>query len=188
MARATAAEAAETGRRILAAATAQFAEHGYAEASVDDIATISGVTRGAVYHHYSSKPKLFAAVAEAQQQALSETIAQATVDAADDNALRLGSHAYLDAITQGAAVRVLLIDGPAVLSWEEWRRLDADGPVARLREGLALTGIDAEILEPLTAGLSGAMNEIALWLAEQTSDATASVRAHQALDRLLDSI
>ena len=54
MPRASAADAAETAHRILDVATAHFAEHGYAAASVDELARAAGVTRGAVYHHYTS--------------------------------------------------------------------------------------------------------------------------------------
>ncbi len=121
MARASAADAAETARRILETAASHFAAQGYGAASVDEIARASAVTRGAVYHHYTSKPLLFAAVTAEQQRIVADAIVTATADSTPDTALRDGSHAFLDAITRGAASRVLLIDGPAVLGWEEWR-------------------------------------------------------------------
>lgn len=88
MPRASAADAAETARRILETATAHFAEHGYASCSVDDLARAAGVTRGAVYHHYASKPGLFAAVATRQQQSVAEAIVAATRDSTPETALR----------------------------------------------------------------------------------------------------
>lgn len=188
MPRASAADAAETARRILDIATAHFAEHGYAAASVDEIARAAGVTRGAAYHHYSSKPLLFAAVAAAQQQSIAEAIVTATRGSAPDTALRDGSHAFLDAITRGAASRVLLVDGPAVLGWQEWRQLDAEGPERELRAGLREAGASPALLDPLTAALSGAMNELALWLAAHPDDVDARTRAHTALDGLLDAV
>ena len=188
MPRASAADAAETARRILEAATAHFAAHGYATASVDDIARAAGVTRGAVYHHYTSKPELFAAVASAQQQRVAGAIIAATADSGPDTVLRDGSHAYLDAITAGAAARILLIDGPAALGWAQWRRLDAEGPEQELRTGLHEAGTSPELLDPLTAALSGAMNELAAWLAAHPDDSAARARAHQTLDALLDTM
>jgi AcrR family transcriptional regulator len=188
MPRATAADAAETAGRILDTATARFAAEGYAAASVDDIARAAGVTRGAVYHHYGSKSGLFTAVAAAQQQSVATAIAEATTDSTPAAALRDGSHAFLDAITRGAAARVLLIDGLAVLGWEGWRALDAEGPEQELRAGLRDAGIPAALLDALTAALSGAMNELALWLASRTDDAAARRQAHRALDRLLDAV
>ncbi|WP_435743236.1 TetR/AcrR family transcriptional regulator [Microbacterium sp. PMB16] len=188
MPRASAADAAATAERILEVATSHFTEHGYAAASVDDIAQAAGVTRGAVYHHYTSKPLLFTAVAAAQQQRISDAILTATDDSDADAALRDGSHAFLDAITGGEAARVLLVDGPAVLSWDDWRRLDAEGPAVALREGLAEVGVEPAILDALTAALSGAMNELALWLSERRTDAEARAHAHEALDLLLDAV
>ncbi|WP_372468744.1 TetR/AcrR family transcriptional regulator [Microbacterium maritypicum] len=188
MPRASAADAAETARRILDAATAHFAEQGYATASVDEIAQAAGVTRGAVYHHYSSKPLLFAAVAAAQQEVVAGAIVQATAAGVPDAALRDGSHAFLDAITRGAASRILLVDGPAVLGWQEWRKLDADGPERELRLGLREAGAAPALLDALTAALSGAMNELALWLAAHPDDTDARTQAHTALDDILDAV
>lgn len=188
MPRASAIDAAKTARRILDVATAHFAAHGYAAASVDEIARVAGVTRGAVYHHYSSKPRLFAAVAVEQQRQVADEIVAATRASDSNSALRDGSHAFLDAITRGAAARVLLVDGPAVLSWEEWRRLDAEGPAAELRTGLVEAGTSAARVDALTAALSGAMNELAVWLSERPTDAAARSHAHDALDQLLDAV
>ncbi|HWS51472.1 MAG TPA: TetR/AcrR family transcriptional regulator [Microbacterium sp.] len=187
MPRASATEAAATARRILDVAGGHFAEVGFAAASIDDIARAAGVTRGAVYHHYSSKPGLFLAVARAHQHALAESIVTATEGRDAASAVSSGSHAFLDGITRDAAARVLLVDGPAVLSWGEWRRLDAEGPATRLREGLAEAGIPPALLDTVTAALSGAMNELALWLSERPDDTTARAQAHEALDLLLDA-
>ncbi|WP_300267935.1 TetR/AcrR family transcriptional regulator [Microbacterium sp.] len=188
MPRASAADAAETARRVLQTAAAHFAEHGYANTSIDGIASAAGVTRGAVYHHYASKSGLFSAVVAAQQDAIATAIANATDGVAAHQALRTGSHAFLDAITQGSAARVLLVEGPAALSWSQWRAHDARGPAAELRTGLAEAGIRPEILDALTTALSGAMNELALWLSERTSDTAARKNAHAALDVLLNAL
>lgn len=47
-----------TPSRIAAAAIAEFAEKGYAGASVRDIARRAGLTEGAMYRHYDSKEAL----------------------------------------------------------------------------------------------------------------------------------
>lgn len=188
MPRASAAEAAETARRILDVATTHFAEHGFAAASVEDIARSAGVTRGAVYHHYASKTGLFSAVAAAQQRSVAESIVAATERSEPAEALRDGSHAFLDAITRGAVARILLIDGPAVLSWQDWRGMDAAGPESELRTGLSEVGLSPALVDAMTAALSGAMNELALLLVRHPGDAESHAAAHRALDRLLDGI
>src|SRR5882672_7359975 len=45
--------------RLIAAATADFAEVGYAGATLDGIAARAGVTKGGVYFHFAGKEELF---------------------------------------------------------------------------------------------------------------------------------
>ncbi len=187
MPRASAADAAQTAQRILDSAKELFSARGFSEVSVDDVARDAGVTRGAVYHHYRNKVALFADVV-ARLQA---DVARAVVAAAENadpqplEQLRAGSHAFLDAITNGAAMRILLIDAPAVTGWQEWRRLDAENSATHLREALREAGVGEEILDASTAQLSGAMNEAALWTAHHDDIDLARRQSHRVLDRLL---
>jgi len=48
--------------RLIDAATAEFAESGYAGATLDGIAARAGVTKGGVYFHFAGKEELFFAV------------------------------------------------------------------------------------------------------------------------------
>jgi AcrR family transcriptional regulator len=52
----------ETRQHILEAALKRFANHGYNAASVDDICTEAGVSKGAFYHHFPTKQALFLAL------------------------------------------------------------------------------------------------------------------------------
>lgn len=190
MPRASAADAAETARRVREAARAVFTEDGFAAASVDEIARRAGVTRGAVYHHYGDKPGLFSAVADDAQQAVARAVtAAAAEEPSPDAQLRAGCHAFIDAITAGDTARLLLVEAPAALGWAEWRRMDAAASGRELVEALAATGSVADDqLEAMAQLLSGAMNESALWLAERPSDAAARRSAHAALDVLVDAV
>ncbi|MFE3587819.1 TetR family transcriptional regulator [Streptomyces niveus] len=60
--RRTAEEAAQTKAALLEAALFQFAEHGVAATKLADVAQRAGLTRGAVYHHFTDKTALYAAV------------------------------------------------------------------------------------------------------------------------------
>ena len=53
-----------TRERILECAFTEMYEHGYAGASLDRILADSGVTKGALYHHFGSKAELAIAVIE----------------------------------------------------------------------------------------------------------------------------
>lgn len=54
----------ETRGRILSAAVQLFATQGYNATGVAEICSDAGVSKGAFYHHFSSKQMLFAAVLE----------------------------------------------------------------------------------------------------------------------------
>lgn len=189
MPRASAADAARTARRILGAATELFAARGFTDVSLDDVAGVAGVTRGAVYHHYRNKAGLFGAVAARLQSEIASAVASAAEEAGPDpgGQLRAGSHAFLSAITAGAAVRILLVDAPVVIGWQEWRRLDAENSVTLLHQVLREAGVPEELLDATTAQLSGAMNEAALWAAQHENPDAARAQSHAALDRLLAS-
>ncbi|HYF63745.1 MAG TPA: TetR/AcrR family transcriptional regulator [Herpetosiphonaceae bacterium] len=60
---------AERAALILSAASAVFAEKGYADAAIDEIAARAGIAKGTVYLHFASKDDLVAALAEGQIRA-----------------------------------------------------------------------------------------------------------------------
>ncbi|MFC0039281.1 TetR/AcrR family transcriptional regulator [Actinomadura rayongensis] len=72
--------AAATRAALLAAARAEFAEHGVAGARVDRIAASAGVNKERIYGYFGSKEKLFDAV---MQIALDE-VAEVAASAGDD--------------------------------------------------------------------------------------------------------
>lgn len=189
MPRASAADAAATAARILAAAAQRFAAHGFDSTSVDDIASDAGVTRGAVYHHYSSKPGVFLAVVQRMQQEVADAVVAAAGTARSPvDSLRRGSHAFLDAITDGGRARVLLVDAPRALGWDAWRKADAEASGVHLHDALHEVGVHQRDRDATAALLSGAMNEAALWLSERPRDADARESAHHTLDALLDAV
>ncbi|MFE2938384.1 TetR/AcrR family transcriptional regulator [Streptomyces sp. NPDC059255] len=52
----------EVRRRLLTAAARSFAEHGYADSRLEDIANAAGFTKGAVYSNFAGKQELFGAI------------------------------------------------------------------------------------------------------------------------------
>ncbi|MFI0412143.1 TetR/AcrR family transcriptional regulator [Actinomadura sp. 3N508] len=147
-----------------------FATRGYGEVSLSEIVAAAGVTKGALYHLFQSKAELFRAVLEQVQEEVSRTVAQ-TADAEDDVWARFtaGCRAFLTASTAPDVQRIMLVDGPALLGWHEWRAMDESGSAGHLADvigELIAEGIIApQPVAPLAHLLSGAMNEAALWLA-----------------------
>lgn len=182
----------ETRRTLLRESRRLFADNGYAGVSITDIVTAAGVTKGALYHQFAGKPEVFRAVLENVQSEVAERVA-AAADAQPGawDQLVAGCEAFLTAGANPEIQRIMLIDGPAVLGWQEWRAMDeatsarhlADALTSLITEGI----IAPQPVQPLTHLLSGAMNEAALWLASGTEPG-ALTDTLTALRRILDAL
>jgi len=133
-----------TRAALLEEATALFATRGYAGTSLEDVATASQVTRGAVYHHFASKQALFEAVLEAQEEyATAETMA-ATQGATDPwEAAMLALEAFLGQCCNPVYGRLVWLEGPAALGWHRWRECEkkyAHGTVEHFVRALVQAG------------------------------------------------
>src|SRR5438874_845084 len=73
----------EAKSRILDEAKKVFAEKGYHEATMDDIAKRLGVSKGAIYLYFSSKEDLFEAMVKTAPQAFKEILYSSFGDGAD---------------------------------------------------------------------------------------------------------
>lgn len=72
----------ERATLILQAAEAVFAERGYRDTSMDEIAARVGVAKGTVYQHFASKEELVFALFESELEAAQHMVEQAvTIDA-----------------------------------------------------------------------------------------------------------
>lgn len=165
----------ETADKLLSIARARFTELGYAKASLEEIVAEAGMTRGALYHHYGNKLGLFKAVVSAVQAEVGDLVEREASRSEDPmEQLILGCKAFVEAAVSPSARRILLLDGPAVLGWEAWRRMDEENAMRHLREQLELLQAKGYYsrLSPaaMTSFLSGALNESALWIAERPDE------------------
>jgi AcrR family transcriptional regulator len=67
---------AATRRKVLEGARAAFARHGYEGATVKVLEAETGLSRGAIFHHFKDKDALFLALAEDDAARMTETVAQ----------------------------------------------------------------------------------------------------------------
>jgi len=184
------AQGLETRAHLVAAARNLFAVRGFAETGTEEVVRAAGVTRGALYHQFADKTALFAAAFEAVAAEVRTRIErEAEASAGAVGALVAGSIAFLDAATDPAIRRIYLVDGPAVLGWAAWREIDARHGMASLSEGVAaaLAGPPARTgdAEALTHLLSGALDALALWVAD---DPSARPRAHAEVARVIAAL
>ncbi|WP_330239973.1 TetR/AcrR family transcriptional regulator [Streptomyces sp. NBC_00525] len=174
------------GRRL-------FSAGGYGAVGLAEIVGAAGVTKGALYHHFTGKAELFRAVLEEMQQEVGRRVA-AAADAHDDpwDQLVAGCQEFLTVTTDPDIQRVMLVDGPAVLGWSEWRAMDEAASARHLADALTSlveAGIIApQPVAPLVHLLSGAMNEAALWLASSASGPEDLPHTQAALTRLLQAL
>ena len=161
-----------TRSALVAAARALFSEKGYAETSTPEIVKAAGVTRGALYHHFEDKEALFRAVVVDEFGAVARDITEAAAGGAESavESLKRGSRGYLQAMQDPGRVRILLLDGPAVLGQVELDRIDRETSQDTLRMGLAAAMESGEIktlpLDALTIQLSALFDRAALAVSE----------------------
>lgn len=123
-------QAAETREAVLRAARQLFAEQGYAATSLNAIAARAGVSKGALFHHFTSKEDLFLVIwrdLQMEMDAEARAAALAARDRKDPFAAFLaGSRVYLDWAARPEYQRIVLADGPSVLGPARWHELEFD--------------------------------------------------------------
>jgi AcrR family transcriptional regulator len=118
---------AATRAALLDEATALFAGRGYAGTSLEDVASASQVTRGAVYHHFASKQALFEAVLDRQEARVTADVMAAAASAEDPwDAAMLALDTYLTHCCDPVYGRLVWLEGPAALGWHRWRETEKD--------------------------------------------------------------
>jgi AcrR family transcriptional regulator len=182
-----------TRAALVDAARKLFVAKGYFATGTEEIVAQANVgTRGALYHHFADKQALFLAVFDLVQADLAAaTTAPERGDALD--LLTAALQQFLDASADNADVQqVLLIDGPAVLGWDQWRRLEADyglGAItAMLDAAVSERAIPKQPTTPLAHMLLAAVDEAALYIANAVDQRQARNETRRALGRLLDGL
>lgn len=175
-------QGAQSRTKLIAAARALFEQDGYAATSTEALLVATGLTRGALYHHFRDKKDLFVAVCEAVHAELSAAIdAAADAQASLPDQLLAGALAWIDAVSHPGPRQVLLIDGPSVLGAQAWAELDGRHGYQQLHavvaEILAPAGLPALEVDACASALNGAINELARWLARHPADAHPGARA-----------
>ncbi|MEZ5256227.1 MAG: TetR/AcrR family transcriptional regulator [Ilumatobacteraceae bacterium] len=81
--------------QLIQTALAVFAEKGYHEASMNDIADAAGVTKPVLYQHFESKRELYLALLDECGRRLTDTLTAATTEAEDGRSqTEVGFRAY----------------------------------------------------------------------------------------------
>ena len=166
----------ETSKKILAIARKHFSLKGFSETSLEEIVDELGMTRGALYHHFGNKQTLFTAVLAQIQSELGSYVEKSALETHDSwEQLVEGCVAFVRFATLTENKRILLLDGPNVVEWKEWHRQDEANSFFHLREQLDILSKEGRLisidLDMAAHMISGALNELSLFLAEKEGEA-----------------
>jgi AcrR family transcriptional regulator len=127
-----------------------FSERAYDDVSIDDIARAAGVSKGLLYHYFSTKRDFYIAGLEvASAQLLRGTLTPR--DLAPEERMRRGLETYLDFVQKHGKAYVALVSGG----------VGSDPEVARILERTRRTFV-RRILEDVPAGFVTPLVRVAL--------------------------
>ncbi len=186
--------AASTRERIVAAGRRLFTASGYEGTSTETVLLESGVSRGALYHHFKNKEALFAAVLEAVEIDIAAATARAAADIKDPvESLHVAFDTFLDLACSPEVRQIVLIDAHSVVGWQKWREIDERHGFGRLKQRLQLVAaagrMPADMVDVFSHMLLAALIEVAFLIA-RAADPVAAARSgrrgiHELLERLL---
>jgi AcrR family transcriptional regulator len=178
-----------TRNALIVAARELFVEKGYFSTGTEEIVAAAGAgTRGALYHHFADKRALFVAVFESVEEDLAVAAASRIGPGDILERLRTGLMGFLDASLTPAVQRILLIDGPAVIGWQQWRSIEEKYGLGLVRAALQLAVAEGSLpdqpVDMLAHILLAAINEAALCIANAPDAEAARIEAVAVIDQL----
>lgn len=179
-----------TKRALLDNATELFTDHGYAGTSLDEVVAAARVTKGALYHHYSSKLALFESVFMRCQEDTQKQIEKSLRQSKDPwERAQMGLRTFLDICQQPTYRRICIQEGPVALGHERWHEVEAEfsfGIVYNIVSDLLKSMGSAEELSETFAHLFyGAMQSAGNYVADSPDSEEASDKVQAVIAAIL---
>ena len=189
------AEQAEgTRAALIGAGRTLFAERGYADVGTEEIVAAARVTRGALYYHFEDKRDLFRAVFAEVDRELVEGVAQVAAAEPDPwQRMIAGCDAFLDACIDPSLQRIVFLDAPSVLGWNEWHETGEAASALGVVEFGLQSAVEAGVIRvgnaPVFAHLIlGALNEAGMFIAHSNDQKRAREDVGVAMRELLEGL
>ncbi|AMU57594.1 TetR family transcriptional regulator [Mycobacteroides abscessus] len=171
------AQALATRQRLVDVATELFALHGFTSVTTTSLSEASGMTRGALYHHFANMTEVMEAVFERAEGFLVTEVNHSltSIGSPAERFLAIGS-AVLDVLAREPIVqRIVFVEAPMALGWSRWRALDGGrslGLIQDILEELYRRGELVEAVDPQMAAqlILGAINESGMYAAAAPSE------------------
>ena len=181
-----------TKAALVTAARELFGVNGYSRTSMDEIVAAAGVTKGALYHHFSDKEGLFQAVFERVELEVSDQAVTAFLQPDSWDALVTGCLLWVEAHLDPEVRTIVLQDAQAVLGLTTTRaiqnRLSAVAVRGGLRKAMTAGVIERQPLRPLALMITGALSEACLYVTEADDPAAALEEVRMLIQALLSGL
>jgi len=110
---------------LLSTARKLFTKDGYEQTTTSQILAASDVSKGGMYHHFSSKQELMEAIYVKDCERVFQRIEEmSTADTALEYLIQC-MFAWLKLVSEPEIGKVLLVQGPKVLGWQRCREIEA---------------------------------------------------------------
>jgi AcrR family transcriptional regulator len=178
--------------QTLGVAHGLFAERGYGDVTMDEIAAAVGVTKPLLYNYFGNKERLYIACMERAGDALTATVGEAIAGTdSPGDALGAGVRAFFSFLDSDRAAWAVLFDETQPVAGEVADRVaQYRGQIAALVSGSLVAQIPAGRgkrarleIEALSAALLGAAEELARWWLR-----TESISADEAAELLISTV
>ena len=179
----------ESARRL-------FGSRSYAEVSLAEIVEASGVTKGALYHHFpGGKKDLMEAVYETVEAEFTRNIADQLLPAIGEgeadplDVMEAAIGVTLEASLDPELQQIVLIDSPSVLGWTRWREIADEHSLAVIK-ALLNAAVEHGSMKPLPIDavanlLSASISEAIMTIARAEDQDQAKADAAEALGAIL---
>ncbi len=186
-------EGLSTRDHIIAVARRLFATDGYHATSTENVLAETGISRGALYHHFENKEALFAAVLEAVESDLvSGTTEAFTVSSDPVDALRGALIGFLRRASEPEIRSIVLRDAHSVVGWEKWRDIEERYGLGLLKASLRRISesgrVSSSMIDVYAHILLASMIEIAFMISRSEDSYAEIERGTLAMKQLLDRL
>ena len=182
-----------TRGKLLATAKALVHRDGMSEVTTRAILQTAGISRGAMYHHFSSLDDLLAAVYEDEASAaIARSVARHTPSDSPIENLLGTCEAWLNEMTDPSVARILAIDGPATLGVERCRQIEEQYSLEQMLPWVTAAAdqkaIDIDSPQLVVRVLNAALTESALAIVQAKNKRSANSAAIKLIRQIVQGL
>lgn len=181
----------KTRAALLKHAKRLMLRHGYEATTTQMILEATGLSKGALYHHFASKAEIAEAIyVETSQHAITTASRSTGKTRSHLEALRKSSLAWLDEIRQPVTARIMFELGPQALGWQRAKAIEDENSLSAMTASLEAAHAAGEIVLPsplVTARMLNALMAEAAFLHLEFGDSTRR-EVERTLSSFLDTL